>query len=35
MGYEFVEEGKYVFRYGDEPDKFYIILNGRVAVMGV
>jgi CRP-like cAMP-binding protein len=33
MRHEVCVKGETVFRYGDPPDKFYIILDGRVGVL--
>ncbi|OMJ95888.1 hypothetical protein SteCoe_612 [Stentor coeruleus] len=32
LKYEFCDAGKYLFEYGSEGDKFYIILTGKVGV---
>ena len=33
MRYETKWKGDYVFQYGDNPDKFYVVLSGLVGVM--
>lgn len=33
LKYEFLEKNKIIFRYGDQGDKFYIILSGKVQVL--
>lgn len=35
MGYEFHQKGTAVFNYHDSGDKFYVIIKGKIEVLGI